>query len=251
MKIGFIGTGAIAQAMIISLAGNGHKICVSARNTTVSSALAAKFDEVDVAGNQAVLDRSDVVFLCLMADVAPDILGALSFRKDHVMISAMVDMDLGALATCCAPASKISITIPLPFVADGGCPLPVYPPSTELEALFGANNVVIPLSSEDQINPHFAATATLSPIVEQLVTAANWLGEKLDDQQLADTYVTQLYAGLTQGFTRDLESFRTTLASLSTEGGLNATLRAQMNTHGTPKKLREGLEGFSERLGLN
>ena len=37
----------------------------------------------------------------------------------------------------------LALTIPLPPIAKGGCPLPVYPASPTLEALFGARNPVI------------------------------------------------------------------------------------------------------------
>ena len=40
------------------------------------------------------------------------------------------------------------------------------------------------------------------------------------------------------------------LEELSTEGGLNATLKAHLRAAKVPETLREGLDGFQERLGL-
>ena len=72
-RIGFIGTGHIAAPMVRHLARKGHQIAVTRRNEAVSSALATEFG-VMVDDPQAVIDTSDIVFLCLRPHVAAEAL---------------------------------------------------------------------------------------------------------------------------------------------------------------------------------
>lgn len=246
-RLGFIGTGEITAAMVRGLAGQGHRILVSPRNATVAAALAAEFGEVAVAPNDQVVAGSDVVFLCLLARVAEEVLPGLPFRRDQSIISVMVDAPLAKLRQLCAPVSDIAITIPLPPIAKGGCPLPVYPASPVVEALFGQRNPVIPLRSEAALSAHLGASALCSPILDQLLAAADWLAGFTGDRNGAETYISAMIRAYLPAEPAPGE-LAGALAKLSTEGGLNATLRAAME----PAKadLRRGLDGFRGRLQL-
>ena len=116
-RLGFIGTGEITAAMVRGLAGQGHQILVSPRNATVAATLAAEIGGVTVAPNDQVVAGADVVFLCLLARVADEVLPTLPFRADQTVISVMVDMPLARLRQLCAPATDLAITIPLPPIA--------------------------------------------------------------------------------------------------------------------------------------
>ena len=63
MRIGVIGTGTIATAVVRGIAPDGHQITVSARSAANARALAEAFATVAIAENQAVLDASDVVLI--------------------------------------------------------------------------------------------------------------------------------------------------------------------------------------------
>ncbi|MEE9587974.1 MAG: NAD(P)-binding domain-containing protein [Hyphomicrobiaceae bacterium] len=250
-KIGFIGTGAIAEAMVRGLAGEGHEIFISKRSAATSAALADAFSEVQVMENQAVLDAADDVFLCLMADQVEEALGSLTFCPGQCIVSVMLGVDLAALTRFCAPAEEIAITIPLAFIRSGGCPLPVYPESRMLNDLFGARNVVIPLGQEAALNPHFAATALCSTVFDQMKTGAEWLAGLTGDARAAEAYVVALLSGfLADTPTDGAGRIDAAIASLDTEGGLNQTLREQMRSAGMNDRLRDGLDSFRPRLNL-
>jgi pyrroline-5-carboxylate reductase len=247
MRLGFLGTGEITAAMVRGLQGQGHQIMVSPRNAQVAASL-AELPGVSIAPNEDVVANSDVVFLCLLAGVAEDALLGLPFRAGQTVISVMVDAPLAKLRHFCAPATDIAITIPLPPIAVGGCPLPVYPDTPALHALYGDRNPILPQPSETALNAHFGASALCSPILDQLLTASDWLAGHTGNPNAAEAYV----AALIRGYLPDRAAegdLATALKKLSTEGGLNATLRAAM----APAKgdLRHGLDGFRTRLGLN
>ncbi|NND83031.1 MAG: NAD(P)-binding domain-containing protein [Gammaproteobacteria bacterium] len=256
-RVGFIGTGEIASAMVHGiavhgLAEQGYQIFVSERNAERAAQLAERYPEVSVLRNQAVLDHSDVVCLCLLKDVAEAVLPSLQFRAEQQIISAMVDVDLPTLKHLCAPASDISITIPLPFIANGGCPLPVFPDTGSVAALFGERNLILPMTSQRALNAHFAATAMASGMFAQMQTVSEWLGGITDDPAAAEAYVVAMLGGYvsslpTDGQARLLEA----LQSLNTEGGLNATLRQHLQDAGVLESLSKGLDNFKPRLGLS
>ena len=213
--------------------------------------LAAAYSEVVIYDNQSVLDRCDYVCLCLMKETALSVMLTLSFRNDHKIISAMVDVDMNTLSKLCAPAQNISITIPLPFIATGKCPLPVYPDTGAVRELFGDKNIVLPVKNEMALNAHFAASALASAIFVQMNSGSEWLGSVTGDKAAAEAYVVAMLGGFigvlpTDGNGRLEEA----LEALSTEGGLNATLRAHITDAGVLETLHQGLDGFKPRLGL-
>lgn len=247
MRVGFIGTGEITAAMVRGLQGQGHTILVSPRNALTAATL-AELPGVAIAPNDQVVAGSDVVFLCLLARVAEEVLPRLPFRAGQTVISVMVDAPLAKLRDLCAPATDIAITIPLPPIAQGGCPLPVYPASPILDALFGAKNLILPQPSEEALNAHLGASALCSPVLDQILTAVDWLAGHTGNPAQAEAYIAAMIRGYLPARAEQGE-LAAALKSLSTEGGLNATLRAAM----APAKdsLRQGLIGFHARLGLN
>ncbi len=247
MRLGFLGTGEITAAMVRGLAGQGHQILISPRNPTMAATLSAEVAGVTIADNETVVAESDVVFLCLLARVAVDVLPGLPFRPDQTVLSVMVDVSLDRLRDLCAPARDIAITIPLPPIAVGGCPLPVYPRSPVLEALFGARNLVLTQPSERALNAHLGASALCSPILAQLLTAADWLAGYTGETVGAEAYIAAMIRCYLPAQAAEGE-LAAALQKLSTEGGLNATLRAAMAP--ALDDLRRGLDGFQTRLGL-
>ena len=248
MRIGFIGTGEIAAAMVRGLTGQGHQILVSERGAKMAAEL-AQLPDVSVAPNAEVVAQSDTVILCLMADTARAVLGDLPFRAEQSVISVMVDVPHDALQTLCAPATDISITIPLPFIQTGGCPLPVYPNAGAVASVFGAENMVFEVASEAALNAHFAATAMSSVVLAELQTAADWLTQFTGDAPKAEIYLSALISGYFKDMKLDGSGeLKTALQALSTEGGLNATLRDHMSD--ARKELTQGLDAFRPRLGL-
>ena len=248
--VGFIGTGEIASTMVRGLVGQGHAILVSERGVAMAAQLAV-FDDVEITGNQGVIDGSDIVVLCLLKDVAHDVLPCLNFREDQRVISVMVDVSLPALEALCAPVPAIEITIPLPFLATGGCPVPAYPSDVIVGELFGERNPVFAVKTEAGLNAHFAATAMASVAFSQTQRASEWLGELTGDPQAAEQYLVAMLGGFFSGLPQDGQGqLSVALRALNTEGGLNQTLRQHMEQGGVLDDLTDGLDGFRARLGL-
>ncbi|MDO5612642.1 MAG: NAD(P)-binding domain-containing protein [Paracoccus sp. (in: a-proteobacteria)] len=247
-RIGFLGTGEIAAALVETMAGDGHQITLSRRSETVSQHLANRFAGVNRAENQQVLDNSDIVFICLLADTARQLLPELHLRPDQTVISVMARVSIAELQTLCAPATDICAAIPLPPISLGGTPLAAYPDNAALRHLLGRHATIHICASETDLAAHFAATGILLPLLDQIDSAAEWLASFTGDRNSA----TQYLAGLIGGYCRmldqtpDLPRLR---QGLSTEGGLNQTLSRKLADCGTPQALTQGLDSL--RSGLN
>ncbi len=251
MRIGFIGTGRITEACVKGLVGQGHQILITDRNRQIANQLASNHTDVCISSVQVVVDGSDTVCLALMDDVASEVLRETTFHENQSVISFMLGVNLDQLRVLCAPATDICITIPLPMIATGGCPLPVYPASPALDVLFGRNNLIIEVANEAALTPHFGATAMLSTVLSQLAVAAEWLGEHTGSNNVAETYLLSLMAGTFSSLPKDgNDRIGEALGSLATEGGLNAQLRMHMQDAGAERSLGEGLHALSRRLKL-
>lgn len=250
MRVGFLGCGEIAAAMVMGLAGQGHQILISRRNEAISEKLKNRFQDVEIAKNEEVVEQSDVVILCLMAPVARDILQSLPWRTNHKVISVMADISLADLGRLCAPVTEIALTIPLSPIATGGSALPVYPASSSLETLFGNRNTIISVPSERALNAYFAGSALSAPLIDLMKTGADWLAAETGDKAAAEAYVAGVFAGFMRQMHLQGVGFDKLLQALATEGGLNASLKSHIEKHNTHNALRDGLDALKPRLGL-
>lgn len=83
MRIGFIGTGAITEAMVTGILSDtplASEVVVSPRNAEVASRLASMFPAVRIAAdNQEVADASDILVLAIRPQVAERVVRGLHF----------------------------------------------------------------------------------------------------------------------------------------------------------------------------
>ncbi len=236
MRIGILGTGTITSAVVSGLAGQGHDIVVSARNAQKSAALANRFADVSVAENQAVLDQSDVVFLGLMAEVAPAALADLLFDPRHQVISVMAGATLDEVAALVAPAAAVSVMMPFPGIAEGGSPIMAQGGIELLNTLFAPRNTVYSMGSAAELQAYLCAQAVLSPAVKMVAEAADWLGEHVSDTAQGEAFLRHLV-----GSSLLASECAPMLEALDTPGGYNQRLREHMVEAGLSAHLHAGL----------
>lgn len=247
-RVGFIGTGHIAAPMVRFLAERGHEVTVSVRNETTAAQL-ARSHAVKVAENQDVLDASDIVFLCLRPHVADAVLAQLRFRKDQQIVSVMAGVPLARLQKECAPATDITLTIPLGYLEQGGCPLPACPRAASLAALFEPENTVIEVPDETAFNMHFAVCAFVPGVLDLIATASEWLAEQTGDADQAARYTKALLTGfLTQLPDGGAETVARERDALATEGTLSLQMTQGLREAGTHDALLATLSAIGDRL---
>jgi pyrroline-5-carboxylate reductase len=236
VRIGIIGTGTIAAAVVRGIAGDGHQIRVSERSAHASAALADAFENVTIAPNQQVLDQGDVIFLGLMAGAAPDILAPLTFRADQRVISFMAGADLGQVGEMIAPARASAVMMPFPGIAQGGSAIMALGDTDLVNEIFGARNRVFALKDNAELDAYLCAQAVLSPVARMVGDAADWLGTRVSDPAQGEAFLRMLVAtSLAEIGCADL------IEALNTPGGYNQRLRQHMEAAGITGDLMSGL----------
>ncbi len=247
-RIGFIGTGHIAAPIARFLAAKGHAISVTERNIRVSAELKEELN-VTIAAPQAVIDASEIVFLCLRPHLAAEVLTPLTFRADHRIVSVMAAVSADQLADLCAPASDFVQTIPLGFLRVGGCPLAAFGDDRLLAELFEPENPVVKVADEAALNAHFAICAMVPGMLDLMATGAGWLAEQTGDTDAAEFYTTQLLSGflatMDKGKAGALASERDALA---TDGTLSLQMTDALKTGRAHEALRAALTAIGQRL---
>ena len=246
-RLGFIGTGEIAAPMIRHLIGKGHSAIVTERSARMSTAL-AKSHGVAVGPPQAVLDGSDVVFLCVRPHQVDAALQGLRFRADHQIVSVMAAAPREMLLAKCAPATDLVQTIPVGFVERGGCPLPAFGNADLLAELFAPENPVIALGSEAALNAHFGICAMLPGILDLMSTGAAWLGNQTGDDAGAALYTTQLIGGFLSDMEKGAGRLQAERDGLATDGTLSLQMTTALHDGGAHDTLTAALTAIGERL---
>ena len=237
MKIGFLGTGTIASAVVHGIARDGHQIYVSERSADKARDLAARYDNVTVVSNEKLVDESDVIFLGLMPDVAATILPSLPFQPQQTIISFIAALSLDRIADLVAPANARALMLPFPNIAYGGSVIPMIGDEAVVASLFGASNTLTVLKDQREMDALLCAQAVLSPASKLVQDAAIWLEDNGVDQDRGEPFLRMLVASnLSQTPTPEL------LAALNTPGGYNQRLRQHMDQEGVPEILTAGLD---------
>jgi pyrroline-5-carboxylate reductase len=250
-RLGFIGTGTIAVAIVEGLSASGAEaILLSPRNAEIAAGLAARFAHVDVAtDNQAVLDNTDAVLLAVRPQVADAVLGPLRFRPDHRVISLIATVSLDRLRGWTAPAAKVVRAVPLPPVARGEGPTALFPPDAEARALFDRLGIAIELSDESEFDIFTTATATMASYFAFAHSIANWMQHGGVEAGKARIFVAQMLKGLAQtAIAEPQSSFAALATEHQTDGGINEQVFRAVTRAGVIPDLSVALDAVAARL---
>ena len=237
MRIGVIGCGTIARAAVEGIVHDGHDITVSRRSAYHSSSLAAAYENVQIADNQGVVDVSDILFLALMADTAPEVLGALTFREGQIAITFMAGASLEEADAMVRPARATAIMMPFPGIAQGGTPIMMYGDAGIVTDIFGSRNSVFPVRDGDEMAAYLCAQAVLSPVARMVGDAADWLGERVSDKSQGEAFLRELVASNLSAI-----ACEPLIEALNAPDGYNQRLRLHMEAQGITTALKDGLE---------
>ena len=252
MRLGFIGTGTIAAAIVEGLhaASSSRSIILSPRNEATASRLAAQFPNIQVAlTNQAVLDGSDTVVLAVRPQIAQSVLSELRFRSEHRVISLIPAVTLGYLRGITAPAAAVTRAVPLPSAARRQSPTPIFPADPEVKAMFNELGIVIELDHEEEFEAFTTATAIMSSYFRFAETVAAWMQDEGIAGPKAQAFVRQMLQGLSGTAASSPQStFADLTVDHQTPGGLNEQVLNSLTEAGTFKSLDHALDGILVRL---
>ncbi|KWV56972.1 pyrroline-5-carboxylate reductase [Rhizobium altiplani] len=252
-KIGFIGTGAISDAMVRGLltkpAAVAH-VTISPRNAEIAQKLAADFAEVSIAAdNQAVIDASDLVVLAVRPQIAKEVLGGLTFRKDQSVLSVIAATDRQALLEWIGADVHLVQAIPLPFVADREGVTAVFPPDPHVASLFSVLGTAVECETKEEYDLLAAASALMSTVMGIMDISATWLEQRGLAKGKGRAYIAPLFASLTQTALRSETVPLEELSSeFATKGGLNEQVLSDFQKNGGRDALISALDRVLARI---
>ncbi|MEK1853453.1 MAG: pyrroline-5-carboxylate reductase [Phyllobacterium sp.] len=253
MRLGFLGSGAITEAVITGLVKSRSDvgtIVISPRNSGVASRLAQTFPIVRVGdGNQDVVDSADIVFLAIRPQIAEEVITELNFREDQHVVSFIAAIQLKTLAEWVRAPVRITRAIPLPFVAELQGATAIYPPDEQIADLFSSLGTAVQAKDLKQYDLLGAASALMGTYFGLLETSARWLEAKGMPYDQASTYLKQLFTGLSEATgASPAQSFDAMRWDFSTKGGLNEQVFTEFEAKGGTKALTQALESVLERI---
>lgn len=229
MKLGFIGTGTITEAIIHGLMRsslNVESIIVSPRNRDIASRLEKKYLQVHVgADNQAVIDGSDKVFICLRSQITEDTLKGLRFRPDQTIISLVAMATQQQIYDWTGQAAPVYRAVPLPFIEKRQGKTPIYPDNEFLRFFFDALGGSIALKAEKELAIFLLAGSMMGVYFRFIGGCNNWLTSLGVDEKQATAYLSAMFGSLSDVM-REVASpnFLELEKAYSTAGGTNEML---------------------------
>jgi pyrroline-5-carboxylate reductase len=253
MRIGFIGVGNIAAAVVEGLCTSGFaglEIFLSPRNATRSSALAAAHSNVRRLGsNQEVLDRSEIVFISVRPAIAPGVLKELSFRPEQMVVSLVALLNYSELQELVRPATQVCRAIPLPTVLRHNCPIPLFRASAPVVQLFGYLGEPIPVHDEEQLHALWSLTGLISPYFELLAGLSEWTMAHGVASAAANAYVANLFQSLSYlAQHADPIDFREMARHAMTPGGINEQASKEITEKGAHRAWVTAVDGVLLRF---
>ncbi|WP_336279437.1 pyrroline-5-carboxylate reductase [Bartonella sp. CB175] len=260
MKVGFLGTGKISASMVDGLMTSAfdiHSIIVSPRNAKIAECLAQNYEKVIISkDNQALLDASDCVFLCLPNQSAEEVLRSLRFRSEQLVVSVLAMAKTAEIEKWIN--HKVYRAVPLPFVAERKHLTPIYPDHPFLRTLFDTLGGTVVLEREDQFNLFMTAGSLMGVYFNFIETAHQWfIAQGLKKQQSAN-FLAMMFGNLTDEMRKIIETdgstsldFALLEKEFSTKGGTNELLSNCFSFQGGNTALITALETTLQRMNEN
>jgi pyrroline-5-carboxylate reductase len=253
LAIGFIGTGRIASAMIEGLCAGGdpgEALLVSPRGEQVARDLAARFPAVEIAaGNQALADACDPVFLCLPPEAVESGLREIAFRPGQRVISTIGTMGLDAVGRLVDPEVRLFRAGPLPTSARRAGPVAYHPADPEVEALLGRFGKPVAVAGDGEFGALWCVVGLIATLYGQMDEASGWAARKGVTPERAETFTASLVAAVAADAVEgSAGSFAALADRAATPGGLNAQALRAFRADGGMEALRDALESLHARL---
>ncbi len=252
MNYGFIGTGNIVTDVISGMSKSKIKykrIIISPRNQKKAEDLKKKIKKVLIAkDNQAVIDRSDWVFLGVLPKVGDAILPKLRFRKEQIIVSFMSTTNYSKLKKLIKTKSIIIRAIPMPPIRLGKGPVAIFPPNKKVKSFFDKIGQTIEIKNEKLSKNFWAISGTMASFYELLNVLSSWLIRKKTNKLDAQKYVTSLYSALAELALLNSSKPLKNLVNEQTPGGLNWQGVNELRKSGYYRLLEKSLKKIYKRL---
>ncbi|SDP82589.1 NAD(P)-binding domain-containing protein [Desulforhopalus singaporensis] len=254
MNLGFIGVGNIGKAIITGLCTcptPPGKILIYDVDEAKCLSIAKHHKQVEIAlDNQDLLDRVDCVFLCVIPQIAPQVLLPLNFREDLLVISVIAIRPTKEIGEYVAPAKILIRAVPLPSIAYQVGPLIYYPDNDTVAELFARTARAIPVESESDLIILSAITGLIAPYYSLVNALSGWAASAGIDKDIAIQYTLGMFDVLNYQAMKHEATLDELSAEAATFGGLNDQALRELKRHKAFDPFVNALDLLLQRLGL-
>tara|TARA_B110001452_G_scaffold126933_1_gene105440 strand:+ start:400 stop:1167 length:768 start_codon:yes stop_codon:yes gene_type:complete len=253
MKLGFIGTGKIASAVINGVCSSKipfNRIYISPRNKLIAQELKKKFKKISIAkNNQEIVNKCEWVFLSITPNVGNRIIKNLQFKSSQTIISFISTIKLNQLKKAIKVKAKIVRAIPLPPISLKKGPVPIFPPNKKVKNFFNNIGTTVEIKSERSSISFWTTSGMMASFYELLNVMTNWLIKKGVKRNNAQKYITSLFLALSEdAFANSKKNLKNLVKDSQTPKGLNEQGLKELSKSGFYKKLEKTLNSIHKRL---
>ncbi len=250
MTVGFIGTGAIAAAVIEGLClEQPPKIIVSPRSETISRDLAARLETVRRAeSNHEVAGSADIVCLGVRPKQLGPLLEGLPFRDGQIVVSFVFGAAPKDIARQIAADVTVCQAVPLPTAARREGPLLLHPAPPAVRTLFAPLGVLIEPESQAEMQAYALGGAQMSSFFALALEAMEGLTADGASRGGARDYIMSMYGALASaGLATPVDQLVDLPGRHETPGGVNEACRKRLEALGWLSNYRDALDAVRAR----
>jgi pyrroline-5-carboxylate reductase len=252
-RLGFIGAGNIASAVVEGFCSSGRPCSVTLFDPDEQKVtnLMKRFSQVRRAcSNQEVLDRSGLVVLAILPAVGLEILPVLRFREDHTVLSFLSTLPLKTVSGLVRPAERVFKVLPLPPVAEHLGLVPFFPGDPEVASCLRLLGEPMPLKEERELHLLWAITGLTASFYSQMEVIQGWCVAGGVDPESSRRYTASMYGSLANLAERKAGvGFDVLAREAATPGGLNEMALGKIKAGTTFSDLRPTLDGILKCFG--
>jgi pyrroline-5-carboxylate reductase len=252
IRAGIIGTGHLGGFLVEGCRRTGapYAFTVSPRGVAKAEALKARYGVVIGVSNQEVVDRSDLVVVCVRPKDAQTVLEPLTFREGQTVLSLMAGIlheDLQALA---APARVAVGMMNGHANAIGSGATVLYPAvdaAIQFLSHFGPLHVFGDGARYKVASTVAGVSGTSFGLIIEII---RWYEKAGLDTLTARRLATETIIGSAEVLRRSTEPLDELLAGLQTPGGITEQGNRTLRDRGAFAAFHEMMDGVAKRMGV-
>jgi pyrroline-5-carboxylate reductase len=232
--VGFLGVGHLAEAVIAGLLRSGFSPEHMLLSPRGQAAHLGALHNVHVAGtNAALVERSDIILLCVRPKDVMSAIRDLPWQPRHVLVSACAGVSIAELSAGASPA-RICRIMPLTAAALGASPTTLFPDFPEVRDLVARFGSAIPLNSESDFEIATVSAAVYGWAQDLIARSSRWAEGRGLSEEAARQLSALTFVAAGRLIAERPESMEDLLRSVVTPGGITECGLTVLNEHEVP-----------------
>lgn len=249
MKIGILGVGSLASYLVCGAQKAGHLFLLSPRGVQGTSELAKRFGCEVATSNQALVDVSDHILVCLPAAEGLDVLRGLTFHSGQKVCSTMaVGATLDDFRACVAPAEATLAMMPGYANAFSVGPTILFPANPVWASFFAACGPVHEMSDAQSFETAAVFGAMSGASVHLMRHLAAWYEAEGLSHATARRLVAETFRGNAEVLLQSDEPLDAICKGVTTSAGITEQLLSGLDRDGALDSWHDAMTRVLHRM---